>query len=139
MTKPNWENLTDYDYTTVLNSEEWAWEFLRRDPDFQKDCQHLKDGTLKDNYGNLPVSFTKIIPTPHGKFFLSPPLSDGQTVQQWVKEQLANKDHIPVKVPKNYLRQKWGLKSTVFEPNLDAIEIREYLAGCASSKHLRPR
>lgn len=33
----NWQFQQNYDYTLVLNSAQWAWEFLRRNPDYQAD------------------------------------------------------------------------------------------------------
>jgi len=30
--QPNWRDLSSYDYTRNLMREDWAWEFLRRNP-----------------------------------------------------------------------------------------------------------
>lgn len=35
MSKPDWTNAEDYAWTDILTRREWAWEFLRRNPDFQ--------------------------------------------------------------------------------------------------------
>lgn len=37
MPKLNWRNPADYTDTTHLGHEHWAWEFLRRNPDYQVD------------------------------------------------------------------------------------------------------
>ncbi|WP_159587935.1 transcriptional regulator domain-containing protein [Chelativorans xinjiangense] len=34
---PDWQDRGAYDYTERLTRRGWAWEFLRRNPDFQKD------------------------------------------------------------------------------------------------------
>lgn len=34
---PNWQDDSAYTYTTHLTSRGWAWEFLRRTPDFRED------------------------------------------------------------------------------------------------------
>ena len=33
----DWRNPKDYEFTKSLNSDGWAWEFLRRNPDYIKD------------------------------------------------------------------------------------------------------
>jgi hypothetical protein len=37
---PNWQDNGAYDYTAHLTSRGWAWEFLRRNPDFCRDLLH---------------------------------------------------------------------------------------------------
>ncbi|WP_443136869.1 transcriptional regulator domain-containing protein [Mesorhizobium sp. ORS 3428] len=34
---PDWQDTSTYDYTAQLTARGWAWEFLRRNPDFQND------------------------------------------------------------------------------------------------------
>lgn len=34
---PDWRDARAYDYTAQLSRREWAWEFLRRNSDFQRD------------------------------------------------------------------------------------------------------
>lgn len=35
--EPDWRDERSYDYTSGLTPREWAWEFLRRNPAFQRD------------------------------------------------------------------------------------------------------
>lgn len=42
MTSPDWMKEEDYAWTGVLARREWAWEFLRRNPDFQSDWNHTQ-------------------------------------------------------------------------------------------------
>ena len=37
MTKKDWRNKAVYDYTNDLDLNGWAWEFLRRNPEYRKD------------------------------------------------------------------------------------------------------
>ncbi|WP_172374623.1 DUF6499 domain-containing protein [Mesorhizobium sp. NZP2234] len=37
---PNWQDEKSYRYTRHLTRRGWAWEFLRRNPAFQRDCRH---------------------------------------------------------------------------------------------------
>ncbi len=44
--KPNWKNDTDYNYTKRLDGPGWAWEFLRRNPDYRNDYDDLIAGQI---------------------------------------------------------------------------------------------
>jgi hypothetical protein len=33
--RPNWRDASSYAYTQALSSEGWAWEFLRRNPEYR--------------------------------------------------------------------------------------------------------
>jgi hypothetical protein len=35
----DWRNPKDYEFTQSLNPHQWAWEFLRRNPEYRKDWQ----------------------------------------------------------------------------------------------------
>lgn len=49
-------NRPDYSYTHSLNKEQWAWEFLRRNPDYQMDYKwFIKQWrALEKDYGRSP-------------------------------------------------------------------------------------
>lgn len=53
MTKPDWKNTEDYTFTKELTPEGWAWEFLRRSPDYQKAYdEYLNEAKkLEDQFG----------------------------------------------------------------------------------------
>ena len=36
---PDWSKAQAYAYTDALSAREWAWEFLRRNPEFRTACQ----------------------------------------------------------------------------------------------------
>ena len=41
--KANWRQRNDYpDPTNKTSMEVWAWEFLRRNPEFRNDCRHIQ-------------------------------------------------------------------------------------------------
>lgn len=52
----DWKKDSDYQYTQSLKREQWAWEFLRRNPEYQTDYQwfisHWK--ALEKKYGKVP-------------------------------------------------------------------------------------
>jgi Proteobacterial transcriptional regulator-like domain len=35
----DWNTFQSYGYTRSLSARDWAWEFLRRNPDFNRACQ----------------------------------------------------------------------------------------------------
>lgn len=41
MLSKNWKNPHDYLFAGSLSKEQWAWEFLRRNPDYQKEWAHF--------------------------------------------------------------------------------------------------
>jgi len=41
MLAPNWEDEETYSYTRNYNLHSWAWEFLRRNPDYRRDFAEI--------------------------------------------------------------------------------------------------
>jgi hypothetical protein len=56
MAKPDWRHAEDYCFTETLNAGQWAWEFLRRNPDYQRDWQWFNQTwqALEARYGKPP-------------------------------------------------------------------------------------
>ena len=52
----NWRNPNDYTYTRQLSREQWAWEFLRRNPEYRRDWDHFWATwqALEADYGSPP-------------------------------------------------------------------------------------
>ena len=42
MDKLDWRKLGDYEFTSDLSPDEWAWEFLRRCPEYRQEWQALR-------------------------------------------------------------------------------------------------
>lgn len=55
--RPDWRDEKAYSYTARLTRTEWAWEFLRRNSDFQRD---LKVALEHANYQEKGASLTII-------------------------------------------------------------------------------
>ncbi|MEN8179022.1 MAG: DUF6499 domain-containing protein [Pseudomonadota bacterium] len=49
----NWHNPQAYQFTNNLNAEQWAWEFLRRNPQYRKEWREFSDTwkALEASYG----------------------------------------------------------------------------------------
>lgn len=56
MQQRNWRQPEDYAYTEVLETGQWAWEFLRRNKGYQQDWQWFYDRwqALESRYGKPP-------------------------------------------------------------------------------------
>lgn len=52
----SWRNPDDYAYTSELSREHWAWEFLRRNPEYRRDweCFWATWQALEADYGSPP-------------------------------------------------------------------------------------
>ena len=118
MMMPDWSNPKDYDYTKSLDGAGWAWEFLRRNPDYAQDYNALKNSAVVDADGNPPIdlSGSKIGLSRGGGYFLSPPLQVKQTVDQWINQHLIDTTSGSILSPEGYLARKWGLKQCMPDP-----------------------
>lgn len=52
----NWQDPADYAFTQGLNGAQWAWEFLRRNPDYQREYAAFRStwDELETAYGHPP-------------------------------------------------------------------------------------
>lgn len=46
--RPDWRSPSDYEYLRQLDRAELAWEFLRRNPDYQKDFARIVDASSRE-------------------------------------------------------------------------------------------
>jgi len=46
--RPDWRSPRDYEYLRQLDRAELAWEFLRRNPEYQKDFARIVEATSPD-------------------------------------------------------------------------------------------
>lgn len=53
---PDWKNPAEYRFTQDLSAEDWAWQFLRRNPAYQSDWQWFAAtwSALEADYGQPP-------------------------------------------------------------------------------------
>jgi hypothetical protein len=52
----NWQSPDDYQFTNTLSREQWAWEFLRRNPDYRREWKTFWETwqALEADYGKAP-------------------------------------------------------------------------------------
>ena len=68
----DWRNPKDYEFTQSLNPHQWAWEFLRRNPEYRKDW-HL---ALEEYLRQYPRQVVRI----RGPGFA---IHSGRSMEKW--------------------------------------------------------
>ncbi len=93
---PEWKNLEDYAFMEGEKPEAWAWEFLRRNPDYRTDWQQAKVSGEKHIY--------------------DPPKKAGELEDQWMWRIGVKENGNPQKIlRKTFLARKWGLEQ-LYDP-----------------------
>lgn len=109
---PRWDNPDDYQFTSNLSKEGWAWEFLRRNPDYindyKKACEQdqlwVNHGVRRDN--------------PHSVY--KPVRKEGESLGEWNRRCSDDKYKSPREYrPRMFYGQKWHLKNHVQDPHSD--------------------
>jgi hypothetical protein len=88
--KLNWKELKDYEFTQTLNSKKWAWEFLRRNPDYIKEWEKelpLEQARIKKLLSDPETKAAKYLDgyrknTPESSHFIIP----GQSLDKYFKK-----------------------------------------------------
>ena len=79
---PDWRDESAYPAPNALSARHWAWQFLRRNPDYQADFARWQDlvATLPEKQEALPKLHEDL------RFFiLDPPAEDGETYNNYIK------------------------------------------------------
>lgn len=106
MNKPYWETAGDYAYTKSLDRVGWAWEFLRRNPEYRKDFEALSCGEFDE-------------------WAYEPPKKTSETVTQWVSRCILENGSDPQRFrPEHNLARKWGLSDRLYHPAKRADELK---------------
>ena len=107
MKKPNWRKAADYSYTKRFGGSPvaWAWEFLRRNDVYRNDFNKWKSGKDKEK-GYLPPKLRK------------------ETEKQWQFRCIRENVSPVILRPQARLARKWGLRLRMYDPELNAIELK---------------
>ena len=83
---PDWKDSTAYPNEKTTTDKQWAWEFLRRNPEFQKDCKKLKSGQ-------------------HEHFVHDPPFKTNESPAEYIRRTGSSPSRrVDIK---SYLAKKW--------------------------------
>jgi len=101
----DWKDANNYHYLDELDGSQWAWEFLRRNPEYIKDYTWFIANwyELELRYGKSPVH--------DNKAWKKDPLSSRKSV--------FDGDILPIE---DWLGQKWGFYKFPLEPKINAIK-----------------
>ena len=108
----DWREIDDYNYTKNLGREGWAWEFLRRNPDYIDDYKTYRQtyADLESKYGPWESRDIKAWDEDPKSHFFEPEKKDGESIQQWRNRCYATWGFEPRKYPlESWHAKKWQL------------------------------
>lgn len=115
--------MTDYTYTNNLNKEQWAWEFLRRNPEYQRDYKQfihrwntLEDHFGKESDGDLQAWQNDI------RSFANEWDNELTLLEELPGAERDNTSQDPIQIDV-WMRKKWGLNSFPVDPKIKSSEI----------------
>ena len=127
--EPGWKNDADYAYTEQLDANGWAFEFLRRDPDYRMDFEKVystkeqlkaQHGPYKDNESAWRQD--------KRAWIYEPPIKKGETRKHWMLRSSA----VGLEPKRNWFldwyRAKWGLVTRFPDPSYPADPTPEFNA-----------
>jgi len=123
---PDWRDASAY---PDVSPSTWAWEFLRRNPEYQKDYEHF--ASLPDYCANgaktakWHCTQANWWDDPKLRYCKQPLLPDEDTVEEYFHR---TGDDTPFHYSlEDYLVEKWGFTSTeIYDPACDGIVGLEY-------------
>lgn len=74
--KPDWRRSETYEYTRALPRRGWAWEFLRRNPDYQREPPPLPDRMLQPRLTVFTLRRERSAEARWGLLFRRPPAQE---------------------------------------------------------------
>lgn len=108
----DWENENDYKFTEKLNAHGWAWEFLKRNINYQQDYKHWKKDGDECLRGKV-----KYLDEQEGNIWKKYKIHFGE--DKVVPEE--NNGYINFYKPIQYLYKKYNIESIFFLSNPSAI------------------
>lgn len=111
---PDWKKKSDYPFSEKTSPEEWAWEFLKRNPDYQNDHADMLATyeNLEKDHGPRKKWNKKTIKDDPRACIYDPPKMKGESDNQWI-ERCLNKNIFPHRY---YILRglgiKWGLEES---------------------------
>lgn len=112
---PNWKNEAEYSFTENLSAEGWAWEFLRRNPNYRD--AYIEVNAILSRYEDEHGSDRKSWPREEPAFVFSPPKAPQEDIPAWRIRCGLEGDQLPKIVPVDqYHAHEWGLRNRMFNP-----------------------
>jgi len=119
--------MKDYAYTERLNKEQWAWEFLRRNPEYQRDYKVFihRWNSLEADYGKAPNQDKKRWDNDLRS------LANEWNAEMTLLESLPDKEESNASQEtvsiESWMGAKWGLSTFPLDPSIDSPHIPDDL------------
>lgn len=110
---PDWRVAEDYAFTASLSLEQWAWEFLRRNPQYQRDYQlSVEPEQAWQDSGGGRLNENAIY---------TPPREPDETPRAWRLRVALDDEHAlaPPLRPAIYYAQPWPIRGPIQDPAND--------------------
>lgn len=120
----DWENDNNYIYSQDTSMQRWAFEFLRRNHDYQKDVQDYLVVCDSVIVGFDPFSPPLVDNEQLNKYYdqldekariYEPPMKEGETESEWIDRFVSKGISVKSKPLKIWYAEKWGLQD-LFDP-----------------------
>ncbi|MET0087661.1 MAG: DUF6499 domain-containing protein [Sedimenticola sp.] len=128
---PDWRNPEDYAYTDHLSDEGWAWEFLKRNPNYQSDYKQISLilNLLEAVHGQLDApEVDAILRNVSGAYHFDPPRNEGESIDQWIERcKVAGVNPIERRIDYQ-AGYKWGIDGPIQNPHAEGGGIPKFLS-----------
>jgi len=119
MAKSDWRKEEEYTFTSSLDEHGWAWEFLRRNPNYWASWEEYesKAKQFQEKFGDdwFKVEETKIY---------LPPKQKDETEREWSRRCIESEPEFEVLSLLDWHVQKWGLASRLYDPECSYDELK---------------
>lgn len=129
VTEFDWKSEADYEYLEVLEPAGWAFEFLRRNPEYQADYETITaiEAALTKQYG--PCEDNREAWRQDGKSWICvPPIKDGQSLKQWQVTASLSSSHPSRTWYLDWYKARWGLTNQFPDPSCPAVPAPKFNA-----------
>lgn len=106
---PNWTDPSAYPDPEKTDGGQWAWEFIRRNPKYQKDYKILK-GVKKNDSENVQT------PYGYGLWVYSPHPEPGESSVQYIDRMNESAQHYKIAQLGEFLMEKWRFWGKLVDP-----------------------
>lgn len=120
----HWQTQQHYRHTQTLDAKGWAWELLRRNPEYQQAYAEFIATwqALENDYGQRPQrDFFRWKQDPRA-YQQAPQCRPGESIEQW--QQRSGQDCVLIECA---FSARWGLKKFPPDPSLNAAQLGDKL------------
>jgi len=128
---PDWRKDGDYAFTENLSPEGWAWEFLRRNPEYNSNYESVKTLVANEEkeFGPIPAGIWRLNKDiPHTVHFI-PEKKPNESRMKWIHRCIAEDKEPRVLTHEGWIARKWRLKFWMPSPEENEPELYFFKQG----------